>query len=133
MNSPFPEMFGRLFPTSVDNRVVLLYRKANQILWRISLAMSYSDASKLKKQKTRSKVVTFPSTQRITCPECGNNKEFLEVSDGVILTTRFIQHSDGSFSQELDDSQVLGQVKFYCGDCGADLTQFHKRFLEMLF
>ena len=55
------------------------------------------------------------------------------MSDGVILTTRFIQHSDGSFSQELDDSQVLGQVKFYCGDCGADLTQFHKRFLEMLF
>jgi len=95
--------------------------------------MSYSDTSKLKKKKTRSQVVTFPSTQRITCPECGNNKEFLEVSDGVILTTRFNQHSDGSFSQELDDSQVLGQVKFYCGDCGADLTQFHKRFLEMLF
>ena len=72
-------------------------------------------------------------TQRIICPECGNNREFLEVSDGVILTTRFIQNNDGSFSQELDDSQVLGQVKFYCGDCGSDLTQFHKRFLEMLF
>ena len=95
--------------------------------------MSYSDASNLKNKKTRSKVITFPSTQKITCPECGNNKEFLEISDGVILTTRFIQHSDGSFGQELDDSQVLGQVKFYCGDCGADLTQFHKRFLEMLF
>lgn len=95
--------------------------------------MSYSETSKLKKTKTKSKVVTFPSAQRITCHECGNNKEFLEVSDGVILTTRFIQNADGSFSQELDDSQVLGQVKFYCGDCGADLTRFHKRFLEMLF
>jgi len=99
----------------------------------LSLTMSYSNTPQLNKKKRRSKVVTFPSTQRITCPECGNKKEFLEVSDGVILTTRFIQHSDGSFSQELDDSQVLGQVKFYCGDCGADLTQFHKRFLEMLF
>ena len=95
--------------------------------------MSYSHTSKLNKKIKKSKVVTYRSTQRISCPECGNNKEFLEISDGVILTTRFIQHSDGSFSQELDDSQVLGQVKFYCGDCGADLTQFHKRFLEMLF
>jgi predicted RNA-binding Zn-ribbon protein involved in translation (DUF1610 family) len=126
-------MVGTLFLTSVDIRVVLLYRKANHFKRRISLIMSYSDASNLKNKKNRSKVVTFPSTQRITCPECGNNKEFLEISDGVILTTRFMQHSDGSFSQELDDSQVLGQVKFYCGDCGADLTQFHKRFLEMLF
>ena len=95
--------------------------------------MSYSDTTNIKRKKTRPKVATFPSTQRITCPECTNNKEFLEVSDGVILTTRFIQNNDGSFSQELDDSQVLGQVKFYCGDCGADLTHFHKRFLEMLF
>jgi rubredoxin len=95
--------------------------------------MSYSETDKIKRKRTKSKVVTFPRTQLITCPECNNSKEFLEISDGVILTTRFIQNSDGSFSQELDDSQVLGQVKFYCGDCGADLTQFHKRFLEMLF
>jgi hypothetical protein len=95
--------------------------------------MSYSDTTKLKKKKFRSKMVPFPSSQRITCSECNNSKEFLEVSDGVILTTRFVQNKDGSFSQELDDSQVLGQVKFYCGDCGADLTQYHKRFLEMLF
>ena len=95
--------------------------------------MSYPETPKIKKKNKKSKVVTFATTQRISCPECGNKKEFLEVSDGVILTTRFIQNTDGSFSQELDDSQVLGQVKFYCGDCGADLTQFHKRFLEMLF
>ncbi len=96
--------------------------------------MSFSDTEKVKRKQSKSKkVATFPNTQRITCAECNNNKEFLEVSDGVILTTRFIQNKDGSFSQELDDSQVLGQVKFYCGDCGADLTRFHKRFLEMLF
>ena len=95
--------------------------------------MSYSETTKVKKKKAKSKMVPIPSTQRITCAECNNSKEFLEVSDGVILTTRFVQNKDGSFSQELDDSQVLGQVKFYCGDCGADLTQFHKRFLEMLF
>lgn len=96
--------------------------------------MSLSETTKIKKKKITSKVVTYPNNpQRITCPECNNDREFLEVSDGVILTTRFIQNNDGSFSQELDDSQVLGQVKFYCGDCGTDLTQHHKRFLEMLF
>lgn len=95
--------------------------------------MSYSDASKFRLKNKRPIVMNLHSSQRIICPDCGNNKEFLEVSEGVVLTTRFVQNDDGSFSQELDDSQVLGEVKFYCGDCGADLTQFHKRFLEMLF
>jgi uncharacterized OB-fold protein len=94
--------------------------------------MSYSDVTRFKQKNKGTAVVTLHN-KRIVCPDCGNNKEFLEVSEGVILTTRFIQNKDGSFSQELDDSQVLGQVKFYCGDCSADLTQFHKRFLEMLF
>ena len=95
--------------------------------------MSYSDAAKLRHKTKKPIVMNLLSSQRVVCPDCGNNKEFLEVSEGVILTTRFVQNKDGSFSQELDDSQVMGQVKFYCGDCGADLTQHHKRFLEMLF
>jgi predicted RNA-binding Zn-ribbon protein involved in translation (DUF1610 family) len=95
--------------------------------------MSYSDVTKSRQKIKRSIAVNLHRSQHIACPDCGNNKEFLEVSEGVILTTRFIQNKDGSFSQELDDSQVMGEVKFYCGDCGADLTQFHKRFLEMLF
>ncbi len=95
--------------------------------------MSYSDTTRFRHKKKKPIAMNLHSSQRIVCPDCGNNKEFLEVSEGVVLTTRFIQNKDGSFSQELDDSQVLGQVKFYCGDCGADLTQFHKRFLEMLF
>ena len=95
--------------------------------------MSYSDTTRSRHKKKKPIAMNLHSSQRIVCPDCGNNKEFLEVSEGVVLTTRFIQNKDGSFSQELDDSQVLGQVKFYCGDCGADLTQFHKRFLEMLF
>ena len=94
--------------------------------------MSYSDLSKSKPGK-RMTVKPLHQTRRISCPTCGNSKEFLEVSDGVILTTRYIQNSDGSFSQQLDDSQVLGQVKFFCGECGADLTNYQERFLEMLF
>jgi predicted RNA-binding Zn-ribbon protein involved in translation (DUF1610 family) len=95
--------------------------------------MSYSDVTKFRQKTKRPIAVNLHRSQHIACPDCGNNKEFLEVSEGVILTTRFLQNKDGSFSQELDDSQVMGEVKFYCGDCGADLTQFHKRFLEMLF
>lgn len=70
---------------------------------------------------------------RINCPRCGNDTEFLEVADGVILTTRYIQNDDGSFTQEGDESQILGEIKFYCGECNTDLSQYHQRFLEMLF
>ena len=70
---------------------------------------------------------------RIVCPNCGNDQEFLEVADGVILTTRYIQNEDSSFTQEGDDSQILGEIRFYCGECNSDLSQFHQRFLEMLF
>lgn len=78
-------------------------------------------------------MIDIQNNIRIVCPDCGNSKEFLEVADGVVLTTHYIQNRDGSFSQEEDESQVFGEVKFYCGECGADLTQFHKRFLKMLF
>lgn len=73
------------------------------------------------------------NTMRIKCPRCGNDGDFLEVADGVVLTTRYVQNEDGSFSQEGDESQILGEIKFYCGECNADLTEFHQRFLEMLF
>jgi len=70
---------------------------------------------------------------KITCPICGNDEDFLEVANGVILTSRFIQNEDGSFTQDGDDSQVLGEIKFFCGECNADLSVFHQRFMEMLF
>ena len=72
-------------------------------------------------------------SMRIICPHCGNDTEFFEVAEGVVITTRFIQNSDCSFSQDGDESQVLGEIKFYCGECDADLTQFHQRFIDMLF
>ena len=70
---------------------------------------------------------------KITCPVCGNDSDFLEVADDVVLTSRYIQNPDGSFTEDGDDSQVLGEVKFLCGECHADLTKFHQRFLDMLF
>lgn len=85
------------------------------------------------RETQRTVVIDIQNNVRVICPECGNNKEFLEVADGVVLTTRYVQNRDGSFSQEEDESQVFGEVKFYCGECGSDLTRFHKRFLEMLF
>jgi len=70
---------------------------------------------------------------RILCPECGNDTEFYEVAEGVVITTRYLQNEDGSFSPAGDESQVLGEISFFCGECNADLSQFHQRFLEMLF
>ena len=70
---------------------------------------------------------------RIICPNCGNDSDFFEVADGVILTTKYIQNSDGSFSQDSDESQILGDMRFYCAECNEDLTTHHPRFVEMLF
>ncbi len=75
----------------------------------------------------------YPGTGRIVCPYCGNDEEFLEVAENVTITTRYIQNEDGSFTPLADDTDVLGEIRFNCGRCGADLTKFHKRFLEMLF
>ncbi len=73
------------------------------------------------------------NASRIICPNCGNDTDFFEVADGVILTTRYIQNSDGSFSQDSDESQILGEIRFFCADCNEDLTAHHQRFVEMLF
>ncbi|MDA3786344.1 MAG: hypothetical protein PF568_05610 [Deltaproteobacteria bacterium] len=73
------------------------------------------------------------NSSRIICPNCGNDSDFCEVADGVILTTTYIQNSDGSFSQDSDESQILGDIRFYCAQCNEDLTAHHQRFVEMLF
>ncbi len=71
--------------------------------------------------------------QRIICPYCGNDEDFFEVAENVTITTHYIQNEDGSFTPVTDDTELLGEVRFYCGRCHADLTQYHKQFLEMLF
>ncbi len=73
------------------------------------------------------------NTMLIICPSCGNDSDFFEVADGAILTTRYIQNSDGSFSQDGDESQILGEIRFFCAECNEDLTAYHQRFVEMLF
>ncbi len=70
---------------------------------------------------------------RIICPECGNDEDFVEVAENVVITTLYTQNADGSFTLEEDDSQVLGALKLICAQCEADLSQFHGRFAEMLF
>jgi hypothetical protein len=74
-----------------------------------------------------------PAVPLITCPTCGNNKEFIEVAENVIITTEYTQNPDGSFTPEEDNSQILGPVRLVCGECEEDLTAFHQRFSEMLF
>ena len=84
-------------------------------------------------RKQKIQTLTKKNYHLITCPECGNNRDFFEVADGVILTTRYIQNNDGSFSQDGDESQILGEIRLFCADCNHDMTMFHQRFVEMLF
>ncbi|HET97177.1 MAG TPA: hypothetical protein ENN98_00440 [Desulfurivibrio alkaliphilus] len=93
------------------------------------MEIAHNRAKEEQKQKKRiSRSLTL-----IKCPHCGNDRDFLEVADNVIITTNYRQNSDGSFTQEGDESQILGEIKLYCGECNSDLSQFHSRFLEMLF
>ena len=80
--------------------------------------------------------VQMPSRRplgRIVCPNCGNDKEFVEVARNVVVSTRYVQNDDGSFTPEEDDSEVLGKVELYCGQCDADVSFFHNHLTEMLF
>lgn len=94
---------------------------------------SVSDPLMLQPDKSPKDSPSNNKNVRIACPVCGNDDEFFEVADGVILTSRFRQNEDGSFSQDGDESQILGEIKFFCGECESDLTKFHKHFLDMLF
>ena len=83
--------------------------------------------------KSLKKEAAHNKAAKISCPVCGNDEDFFEIADGVILTSRFLQNEDGSFSRDGDESQILGEIKFFCGECESDLTEYHKYFLEMLF
>ncbi|MGQ9500356.1 MAG: hypothetical protein ACUVQ6_08500 [Dissulfurimicrobium sp.] len=50
-----------------------------------------------------------------------------------MLTTRYMQNPDGSFTPQSDESRILGEVKLYCAECQTDMSKFHSRFMEMLF
>jgi hypothetical protein len=71
--------------------------------------------------------------KRIFCPVCGNDRYFYEVAENVVLTTKYIQNRDGSFTALFDDSTMKGSVQLFCAECDADLTRFHSHFVEMLF
>lgn len=70
---------------------------------------------------------------RISCPHCGNDTDFYEVAEDVIITTFYVQNEDGSFTATSDESEILGEVKFYCGECHHELKEYHEHFLQMLF
>jgi hypothetical protein len=83
--------------------------------------------------KSLKKEAAHNKAAKISCPVCGNDEDFFEIADGVILTSRFLQNEDGSFSRDGDESQILGEIRFFCGECESDLTEFHQHFLDMLF
>jgi hypothetical protein len=70
---------------------------------------------------------------RISCPNCGNDTDFYEVAEEVTITTSYVQNEDGSFTAVNDRSEILGEVRFFCGECHQEISQFHDRFLQMLF
>ncbi len=72
-------------------------------------------------------------SNRLTCPSCGNDKDFYEIAEDVTITTHYIQNLDGSFTPEEDTSQILGEIRLICGRCQEDMSSSYQHFSEMLF
>lgn len=70
---------------------------------------------------------------RLACPFCENDLNFFVIAEDAIITTQYKQNVDGSFTEESHESEILGDTKLFCSNCGEDLPHFHDRFQEMLF
>jgi hypothetical protein len=83
--------------------------------------------------KKKVKVPTGRPAGHLTCPVCGNTEDFIELAQNVTVTTRYLQHHDGSFTPEENDTEINGEVYLLCGKCNADMTGYHNHFIDMLF
>jgi hypothetical protein len=70
---------------------------------------------------------------RLSCPYCDNDSDFFEVAEDALITTYYAQNQDGSFTANDQTSEIMGNVRLYCGNCGESLDEFHERFREMIF
>ena len=70
---------------------------------------------------------------RIICPHCGNDHDFIEIAHDVVVTSRYIQNDDGSFTPEENDSEIMGKVGLFCSKCETDVSSFHNHLMEMIF
>ena len=70
---------------------------------------------------------------KLTCPFCDNDSEFFEIAEDALITTYYKQNSDGSFTADEQNTEILGGMRLYCGSCGENLDKFHERFREMIF
>ena len=70
---------------------------------------------------------------RLACPFCENDNDFFEIAEDALITTYFKQNQDGSFTANDQSTEILGNVRLHCGNCGEGLDVFHDRFKEMIF
>ena len=70
---------------------------------------------------------------RLSCPRCGNSSQFVEQLESVLVTTTYLQNTDGSFTPVEQNSGTDGEMSLLCGECGYDLSPFHAHFREMVF
>jgi len=69
----------------------------------------------------------------LRCPECGNEREFVEVSGEVTTTSFYQQNPDGSFTLVDQESEQVGNSRLYCGNCEEDISALYERFAGMIF
>jgi len=68
-----------------------------------------------------------PYTERLVCPFCKNSEDFFEILENATLVIYYLQNEEGVLEPIEEEIEVLGPVRFFCGNCNADLTELKKK------
>lgn len=65
--------------------------------------------------------------EKIVCPYCKNSEEFYETIENATFVIHYFQNEDGSMEVLEEEVEILGPVRFFCGNCHTDLTNLREK------
>lgn len=66
-------------------------------------------------------------TEKLVCPFCKNSEDFFEIIENATIIIYYLQNEEGNLETLEEEVEVLGPIKFFCGNCNADLTELKKK------
>ncbi len=65
--------------------------------------------------------------EKIKCPYCENSEEFYELIENATFIIHYFQNEDGTLDMLEEEVEILGPIRFFCGNCHADLTRLKEK------
>lgn len=60
--------------------------------------------------------------EKIVCPYCKNSEEFYELIENATFIIHYFQNENGTLETLEEEVEILGPIRFFCGNCHADLS-----------